>query len=81
MVGFSYLDAAVGYPAAIKELKRRYGDPEVIANSYIKKVLSWPPIRAEDPKALDEFAVFLKECEAATKCVIGGWEYWSFPKT
>ncbi|KAJ8017933.1 hypothetical protein HOLleu_44355 [Holothuria leucospilota] len=71
VVGFSYLDAAVGYPAAIKELKRRYGDPEVIANSYVKKVFSWPPIRAEDPKALDEFAVFLKECEAATKCVGG----------
>ncbi|KAJ8046353.1 hypothetical protein HOLleu_05000 [Holothuria leucospilota] len=40
VVGFSYLDAKVGYPAAMAELKQRYGDPEVIANSYIKKVMS-----------------------------------------
>ncbi|PIK34363.1 hypothetical protein BSL78_28811 [Apostichopus japonicus] len=71
VVGFSYLDAAVGYPAAIKELQRRYGDPEIIANTYVKRVLNWPSIRADDPKALDELAVFLKECEAATRCVGG----------
>ncbi|PIK37334.1 hypothetical protein BSL78_25833 [Apostichopus japonicus] len=80
VVGFSYLDAAVGYPAAIKELQRRYGDPEIIANTYVKRVLNWPSIRADDPKALDELAVFLKECEAATRCV-GGLGYWSFLRT
>ncbi|XP_071952433.1 uncharacterized protein [Antedon mediterranea] len=69
VIGYSYLEAEVGYPAAMKELKRRYGDPEVIANSYIKKLLSWAPIKANDPKALDEFSVFLMECKAATLCV------------
>ncbi|KAJ8045012.1 hypothetical protein HOLleu_07928 [Holothuria leucospilota] len=71
VVGFLYLDAEVGYPATMAELRRRHGDPEVMANSYIKKVMSWPTIRADDPQALDEFAVFLKECEAATRCVGG----------
>ncbi|KAJ8020733.1 hypothetical protein HOLleu_40403 [Holothuria leucospilota] len=73
VVGFSYLDAKVGYPAAMAELKRRYGDPVVIANSYIKKVMSWPTIKADNLQALDEFALFLKKCEAATRssCVGG----------
>ncbi|XP_033105683.1 uncharacterized protein LOC117107944 [Anneissia japonica] len=61
--------ANVGYLAAIKELTRRYGDPEVIVNSYVKKVMSWVPIRPNDPKALDEFSVYLTECKAATNCV------------
>ncbi|XP_071948920.1 uncharacterized protein [Antedon mediterranea] len=69
VIGYSYLEAEVGYPAAMKELKRRYGDPEVIANSYVKKLLSWAPIKANDPKALDEFSVFFMECKAATLCV------------
>ncbi|KAJ8045014.1 hypothetical protein HOLleu_07931 [Holothuria leucospilota] len=71
VVGFSYQDAEVGYPATMAELRRRHGDPEVMANSYIKKVMSWPTIRADYSQALDEFAVFLKECEAATRCVGG----------
>ncbi|XP_033118249.1 uncharacterized protein LOC117117882 [Anneissia japonica] len=71
VVGYSFLDADVGYPAAIEELKRKYGDVDAMANEYIKKVLSWEYIRADDPKGLDAFAVFLKECRAATQ-TIGG---------
>ncbi|XP_071948974.1 uncharacterized protein [Antedon mediterranea] len=67
--GFSYLDADTGYPSAIKELTERYGDPEVIANAFVKKLYSWPVLRSSDSKSLDDFAIFLKECEAATQCV------------
>ena len=71
VAGYSFLTADVGYPAAWKELSRRYGDVEVMANAYLKRVLNWQPIRHDDPKALDEFSVFLKECKTATQCAGG----------
>ena len=71
VAGYSFLTADVGYPAAWKELSRRYGDVEVMANAYLKRVLNWQPIRHNDFKALDEFSVFLKECRAATHCAGG----------
>ncbi|XP_033116971.1 uncharacterized protein LOC117116945 [Anneissia japonica] len=67
--GFAHLDADVGYPAAMKELRARFGDPEVIANAYVKKVLSWPQVRADDPHALDELSILLIECETATQSI------------
>ena len=69
VTGYSFLPSDVGYKAAVKELSRRYGNAEVIANSYIQQVLQWPMIRADDPKSLDVFSVFLKECQAATQCI------------
>ena len=68
---YSFLNADVGYPAAWKELLRRYGDVEVMANAYLKCLLNWQPIRHDDPKALDEFSLFLKECKTATQCAGG----------
>ena len=35
---------------------------EVIASAYIKKALTWPTIEVGNAKALDEYAIFLKEC-------------------
>ena len=71
MVRYSFLNADAGYPAVWKELSRRYGDVEVMANAYLKRVLNWQPIRHDDPKALDEFSVFLKEWKTATQCTGG----------
>jgi hypothetical protein len=65
--GFSYLDAEKGYCAALQELQDRYGDPEVIVNAFIRKALAWPQIRADQPKAIDEFSIFLTECECAVQ--------------
>ena len=65
VVGYSYLDATKGYHAALQEMEDRYGDPDVIINAFIKKALSWPTIKPDNPKALDDFGVFLRECENA----------------
>ena len=66
---FSHLDASIGYEAVLRELEDRYGDNETIAGSFIKKVLKWPNIKANDSRGLDEFSVFLCECENAVKCI------------
>ena len=68
VVGMSYL-GVTAYDSAWRELKTRYGDPDIVVDAFIKKALRWPIIRANDPKALDEFALFLIECHNAVKCM------------
>lgn len=67
--GFSVLDAEIAYESAIKELNMRFGDSEVIANSYVKVALDWPQIKGDSPKGLDAFSIFLIECENAVKSI------------
>ncbi|VDI74707.1 Hypothetical predicted protein [Mytilus galloprovincialis] len=61
VLGFSHLDAKIGYTAALNEFKDRYGDPDIIAHSYVQRAMNWPFIKADHPKALDDFAIFLQE--------------------
>ncbi|XP_014675467.1 PREDICTED: uncharacterized protein LOC106815516 [Priapulus caudatus] len=70
--GYSHLESTVGYKAAMDKLKNRYGDPEVIAAAYIKRALDWPVIKPDNAKALDDFAVFLMECQHAVGSVQAG---------
>lgn len=63
--GYMYLDATKGFKAAFKELDERYGDPEIIAEAFVRKALAWPFIKAENPRELDSFGIFLSECEYA----------------
>jgi len=70
--GFSHLKGEQAFAAAIKQLEERYGDKEVIATSFIKKALDWPVIRAGDSKALDEFSLFLVECDNAAESIRAG---------
>ena len=65
--GFSYLDATIGYNAAIKEFNERYGSNDVVANAFINKALNWPQVKGDNPKSLDDFGIFLVECENAIK--------------
>jgi hypothetical protein len=60
--GLSYLDASVAYTAVLRELDERYGDPDVIVHEFIKRALNWPFIKGNNPKALDEYSIFLVEC-------------------
>jgi hypothetical protein len=69
VLSFSHLDASNAYPAVLRELEDRYGDNDVIAASFVKKVLKWPINTDNDSKGLDEFAVFLCECENAVRCI------------
>ena len=67
VVGYSHLENGAGYTTAMQELEARYGDPEVIAHAYIRKALEWPIIKSENAKALDDFGVFLMECQHAVQ--------------
>nr|XP_006821169.1 PREDICTED: uncharacterized protein LOC102805354 [Saccoglossus kowalevskii] len=67
--GFGYLDASRGYPAALKELEDRYDNSEIIASAYIKRAMKWPSITASNAKGLDEYVMFLSECENAVKSI------------
>ena len=69
VIGCSYMEAKEGYKTAIKELDERYGDQDVIVNAYVNKALKWSTIKADNPKELDRFAVFLKECCNAVKSI------------
>ena len=63
VVGFSYCPD--GYQLALKELDRRYGNPEILVKSFITKALTWPQIKPDDCKELDNYALFLSECKNA----------------
>ena len=69
VIGCSYMEAKEGYKTAIKELDERYGDQDVIINAYVNKALKWSTIKADNPKELDKFAVYLKECCNAVKSI------------
>lgn len=51
-----------GYREARRLLQQHYGDELQIATAYINKALEWPPIKAEDRKALNAYALFLIGC-------------------
>ena len=40
VTGYSHLNAEAGYKAAFDEFKDRYGDPDVIAQDYVKRALN-----------------------------------------
>lgn len=61
--GFSHINDQHDFRAAIKQLEERYGDTEVIVNAFIKKALDWQHVKPGDPKALDNFSLFLIECK------------------
>ena len=65
VIGFSYLDAEKGYKAVIRELDERYGNQECTVQGFVTKALTWTPIKADNPKELDRFAVFLSVCDNA----------------
>ena len=67
--GFSHLNAKSGYDAAWTEFHEKYGDSDVIAHAYVKRAINWPTIKPDNPKALDEFAIFLRECQYAVNNV------------
>ena len=69
VIGNSHLDSKRGYKAVLQEFRDRYGDADIIAQSYVKKALDWPIIETEGAKALDSFSISLKECQFAIENV------------
>jgi hypothetical protein len=69
VVGLSYLNSNIAYTTAMNELDERYGNPDVVAHSFVKKALSWRNIKPNDAKGLDEYAIFLVECYNAVQSI------------
>ena len=65
--GYSYLNATHGYKLAMDELNERYGDPDIIVDAYVKRAINWSQIKPDNVKGIDEFAIFITECEQAVK--------------
>jgi len=63
VVRYLCLGVTRGYPAAANELEELYRDPEVRVAACVKKALIWLTIKPDNHKALDEFGVFLSQCE------------------
>ena len=63
--GFAHLSSK-GFKTQCTSFKDRYGNPIVVSNHYLNKVLSFPSFKIDDVKSLDEFALLLNECECAT---------------
>lgn len=51
-----------GYPKAKTLLKEQFGNKQKVASAYMDKALSWPPIKAEDVRVLQDYSLFLRGC-------------------
>jgi hypothetical protein len=67
--GCTYMDPSQGYTNARELLQTHYGDPYKVSAAYIDTILSWPPTKADDDKALRDFALFLITCDNAMQAV------------
>ena len=43
-------------------LKENFGNQYKISCAYLEKVLSWTQVKTEDPKMLQDYAMFLRSC-------------------
>ncbi|XP_061191629.1 uncharacterized protein LOC133199818 [Saccostrea echinata] len=69
VTGYSHLNAEGGYKAALDEFKDRYGDPDIVAQAYVRKALNWSSIKQDNARGLDDYAIFLTECQHAVNNV------------
>lgn len=62
-----HMTADEGFAVAKKLLKEHFGNEFKITEAYMEKVMGWPSVKAEDPKALKAYGLFLRECSNAMK--------------
>ena len=51
-----------GYVKARECLKKEYDNSIIISNAYVRKLMEWQSIKADDGKSLKSFSMFLNEC-------------------
>ncbi|KAJ8391888.1 hypothetical protein AAFF_G00083590 [Aldrovandia affinis] len=59
------MDARQGYAEAKRLLKKHFGNEVMVTNAYLEKALSWTAIKADDGKALQAYALYLRGCYIA----------------
>lgn len=57
-----HIDSERGYGKAKASLREHYGNEQKVAAAYMERALSWPTIKTEDVKALQEYSLFLRGC-------------------
>lgn len=57
-----HIDPERGYIKAKAVLKEQFGSEQKVASAYLEKALSWPTIKTEDVKALQDYSLFLRGC-------------------
>ncbi|XP_049419820.1 uncharacterized protein LOC125880984 [Epinephelus fuscoguttatus] len=60
--GFFYRNSEDAYKGAWPVLEDRYGSPFIVQKAFRERLMKWPKIAANDPRALREFADFLLGC-------------------
>ena len=60
--GFALDQSHESYSNAKMELKREFGNPIILARSYLKTIDAWNTMKPGDGAALKSFAVFLRKC-------------------
>ena len=63
------MEPTQGYSKAIEQLHKVYGDPYVISTAYINELTHWPHIKEDNPRALQDFALFLVKCNHAMQAM------------
>ena len=61
------MDADEGYEEAKRLLKRKYGKDYKIASAYMTKAANWRQIEANNGRAMNSYAVFLRSCSNTMK--------------
>lgn len=51
-----------GYAKAKALLKEHFGNDQMVASAYMKRALSWPPIKSDDIRVLQDYSLFLRGC-------------------
>ncbi|KAK0147807.1 hypothetical protein N1851_012498 [Merluccius polli] len=57
-----HIESGRGYVKVKAILKEHYGNEQKVAAAYMERALSWPTIKTEDVKALQEYSLFLRGC-------------------
>lgn len=57
-----YMAPQRSYQKAMQLLKENFGHEYKISCAYLEKALSWPLIKSEDSKSLQDYAMFLRSC-------------------
>ena len=69
-----HIPTGLGYVEARRQLDERSGDRFLLAQTYLKRLETWPTIQKDDVKGLDELMIFLVGCRNAMSVSDGIWE-------
>lgn len=67
-----YMSPDRGYQKAKRLLKENFGNEYKLSCAYLEKALSWPLVKSEDSRSLQDYAMFLRSCCYGGNGVLGG---------